>query len=190
MSSWTSHFSSQQLCRDMQLNEREAAVALREQRVGRMDSELLATFGALPDGSSSSSKEARLFSPVLVKARYQHPSRQQLTWKPLSKTSFSPWGSADRPRVPDRTACVSRRGIRPGRPFWRCGRTLWPPRRSRRWPQRRPSPAAQAAAPLELLPHRASPTGERSTRLQCCGTCILIAELTVFMPQCPCLHLL
>lgn len=63
MSSWTRRSSCECLYRDMQLNEREAAVALREQRVGRMDSELLATFGALPDGSSNFNKEARLFSP-------------------------------------------------------------------------------------------------------------------------------
>ena len=63
MSGRTSCFSSEYVCRDIQLNEREAAVALREQRVGRMDSELLATFGALPNGNSSFSKEAGYFSP-------------------------------------------------------------------------------------------------------------------------------
>lgn len=45
------------LRRDRQLNEREAAVALREQRVGGMDSDLLATFGDHPNGKSSASKE-------------------------------------------------------------------------------------------------------------------------------------
>lgn len=47
----------QLLCRDRQLDEREAGVALREQRVGGMDADLLATFGALPNGNSSASKE-------------------------------------------------------------------------------------------------------------------------------------
>ena len=65
MDGLTSRFSSDDFCRDVQLNEREAAVALREQRVGHMDSELLATFGALPNGNSSSSKEARILSTLL-----------------------------------------------------------------------------------------------------------------------------
>ena len=73
MSDWTSRLSSEHLCRDMQLKEREAAVALREQRVGCMDSELLATFGALPNGSSSSSKEARL-SPCPCGCQIPAPS--------------------------------------------------------------------------------------------------------------------
>ena len=45
------------LRRDRHLDEREAAVALLEQRVGGMDSDLLATFGDHPNGNSSASKE-------------------------------------------------------------------------------------------------------------------------------------
>ena len=52
-------------CRERQLNEREAAVALREQRVGSMDSDLLATFGDLPNGNSSASKEVWIL-PVTI----------------------------------------------------------------------------------------------------------------------------
>ena len=74
MSDWTNRLNSERLCRDMQLKEREAAVALREQRVGRMDSELLATFGALPNGNSSSSKEARLFNPCPCDCQLPAPS--------------------------------------------------------------------------------------------------------------------
>ena len=54
----------QLLHRDRQLDEREAGVALREQRVGGMDADLLATFGALPNGNSSASKEVSPSSNV------------------------------------------------------------------------------------------------------------------------------
>ena len=67
------------LLRDRQLREREAAVELREKRVGGMDSDLLATFGDLPNGNSTASKKVaelccaphdfqRKMSPMCVKS--------------------------------------------------------------------------------------------------------------------------
>ena len=55
--------------REKALDEREKAIALRERRVGGMDEELLATFGTLPNGTSSASKEVNHISVTKQRTR-------------------------------------------------------------------------------------------------------------------------